>query len=191
MTEKAVSWWGSLHDGYLERFSSSQHDRTATLTLLIKHLADDAETGRGSHFEIRLTVVRAVNITAWESWGPLPAGDQPGWNEALLQGRMVSIEADDFAGSGLRVVDATVYETLAKDLIWPQVTFTEPDTRLQLLTLDVDGSESQELGDRGVAVIFDGVQIYREGAAITVEEFLALGESFWRKFRERAEQQKM
>jgi hypothetical protein len=104
---------------------------------------------------------------------------------------MVSVEADDFAASGLRIVDATVYETLAKELIWPQVTFTEPETRLQLLTLDVDGSESQELGDRGIAVIFDGVQIYREGDAITVEEFLALGESFWRKFRERPDQQKV
>jgi hypothetical protein len=191
MTDKVTSWWGSLHDGYLERFTTSAHDRTATLAVRIGHLADDPETGRGSHFEICLKVVRAVNITAWESWGPFPAGDQPGWNEALLHGRMVSIEADDFATSGLRITDATVYETLAKDLIWPQVTFTEPDTRLQLLTLDADGSESQELGDRGVAVIFSGVQIYREGEAITTEEFLALGESFWRKFRERAEQQKV
>jgi hypothetical protein len=110
VTEKAVSWWGSLHDGYLERFASSPHDRSATLAVRIDHLADDSGTGRGSHFDICLNVVRAVNITAWESWGPLPAGDQPGWNEALLQGRMISIEADDFAASGLRIVDATVYE---------------------------------------------------------------------------------
>jgi len=187
---EGTSWWASLHDGYPERFSSSRHDRTATLALLINHLADDVETGRGSHFELRLTVVRAVNIMAWESWGPLPAGDQRGWNEALLQGRMVSIDADDFGASGLRIVDATVFETVAKDLIWPRVTFTEPDTPLKLLTLDIDGSESETIGDRGIAVVFDGVEILREGSAITVEEFLALGESFWKKFRERAEQQK-
>jgi hypothetical protein len=59
------------------------------------------------------------------------------------------------------------------------------------LTLEVDGSESLEIGDRGIAVIFDELQIYREGEAITVEEFLSLGESFWRRFREQAGQQKV
>lgn len=185
LTDNVVSWWGSLHDGYLERFSSSRLDRTATLSVRIDHLADDAQTGRGAHFEIRLNVVRAVDITAWESWGPLPPEDPAGWNSALVRGRIISIEAEDFAASGLRITDATVYETAAKDLIWPQVTFTEPETRLQLLALDVDGSESAEFGDRGIAVVFDGVEIYREGNATTVEEFLALGEAFWRRFRGR------
>lgn len=109
----------------------------------------------------------------------------------MLQGRMVSIGADDFAGAGLRIADATVYETTARDLVWPQITFTEPDTPLRLLTLDIDGGESQDIGDRGMAVVFDGIQIRREGAAISVEEFLALGEAYWRRFQEQSQKQKV
>lgn len=191
MSDAAVSWWGSLHDGYLERFASSRQDRTATFSVCVHHLAEDSETGRGSRFEIELDTVRAVNITAWESWAPLPAQDEAGWKRAVLQGRMISIEADDFAATGLRIADATVYETTARELVWPQITFTEPETALRLLTLDIDASESENFGDRGIAIVFDGIQIRREGSAISVDDFLALGEAYWRRFQEQAARQKV
>lgn len=191
MTEGVVSWWGSLHDGYLERFVSSRIDRTATLSICVHHLAEDAGTWRGSHFEIQLDTVRTVNITARESWGPVPPEHPADWNRNMLQGRMVSIAVQDFAGSGLRIADATVHETVARDLIWPKITFTEPETPLRLLTLDIDGSESQSIGDRGIAVVFDGVQIRREGTPISVAEFLELGEDYWRRFQEQSRQQKV
>lgn len=191
MTDDSTSWWPSLHDGYLERFASSVDERTVTLAVRIDHLAEDPGSGWGSRFAIRLNVVRAVHVTAWEPWGALDTQDREAFNRALLQGRMVSIQVEDFAGSGLRITDATVYDSLAKDLVWPIATFTEPETALKLLTLNVDGSESEEIGDRGIAVIFDNAEVFREGRPLTAEEFLGLGESFWRKFRERAEQQEV
>lgn len=104
---------------------------------------------------------------------------------------MVSIEAADFAASGLRIADATVYKTTARELVWPQITFTEPETPLYLLTLDIDGSVSEEFGDRGIAIVFGGVQIRREGSVISVDEFLALGEAYWQRFQEQAVRQKV
>ena len=169
MISQSKSWWPSLHDGYLERFETSANEHTATLKVRISHLGD--ESGHGSHFEMRLTTVQAVHVDAWESRGD----------------RTVSIEADDFVDSGLRIVDAVVQDTQAGDLIWPRVN-AKPDTRVKLLTLDIDGSESTGIGDRGVAIVFSEVEILREGSAISPDDFIALGESYWQRFRDGAEQ---
>jgi hypothetical protein len=54
-----------------------------------------------------------------------------------------------------------------------------------MLTLDVDASESETIGDRSVAVVFEDVEILRDGKTITGHEFLALGRSYWERFQER------
>lgn len=75
---------------------------------------------------------------------------------------------------------------MAKDLAWPLVSFTESETPLKLLTVDVNGGESVDIEDRGIAVIFDYAEVFREGSPLTVETFIGLGETYWRKLRELA-----
>jgi len=63
MINESIPRWAPLHDAY-ERFTSSVCDRTVNLSVHIGHLPDDPQNGRGSRFEIRLSLVRGVHVAA-------------------------------------------------------------------------------------------------------------------------------
>jgi hypothetical protein len=184
MTEKVESWWPSLHDAELIAFSSDRSARSVTLNIKINNLAD--ASGIGADFSIALHVVRAVNVTKWESWTfpERPASD-PELMGRRDWGRMTSIDALDFKGPNLRVHDATVRTSTASNLAWPLVN-CPPETVVQLLTLDVDGAGS-ETGDVALAVVFEAIQVFRGGHALTVEELVALGRTYWAEWQRRNE----
>lgn len=176
-----MNWSISLHDGYLERFSTSRLDRTVTLSVRVDYLAHNEEAGYGSHFDLRFDGVQAVHVTEWEAGVSLDEAASAVINVGMLHGRIVSIAADDFVASGMRITEAAVSHMAASELLWPLPTFAPATTVVNLFTLDTDTSESEDLGDRALAIVFDNVAISREGSPMTEQEFLQLGESSWRK----------
>jgi hypothetical protein len=176
-----MNWSISLHDGYLERFSTSNPDRTVTLSVRVDYLADNEEAGDGSRFDLRFNGVQAVHVTEWEERTPLDEETPSAFDERMLQGRIVSIAADDFVASGMRITEAAVSTLVASELLWPLPTFAAATTLVNLFTLNTDSSEWEDAGDRALAIVFDNVDILRGGSRMTEQEFLQLGESSWRK----------
>jgi hypothetical protein len=159
--------WPSLHDAELVSFTSNLADRTATLDVRLDHLGDEA--GKGSWFRIVFHVVRAISAAKWQQW-PLP---DRGLSDPELMGRrdwgrMVSIELRNFVGPSLRIHDAALRRSFARELPWPMVN-CQPECALELLTLDIDGTGS-EIGSVALAIAFERINVLRDEKAIAVEE---------------------
>src|ERR1700751_5590325 len=127
-----VSWWPSLHDADLVRFTSDCSARTAAMDVRIEHLGDGA--GIGAAFSFVFQLVRAIHMARWEHWS-FP--ERPASDSELMGrrdwGRVVSVNTHDLKGPNLRIHDANLHSTTAAALPWPLLNCPS-DTPVQLLT---------------------------------------------------------
>jgi hypothetical protein len=180
--DSTESWWPILHDADLIRFTSDLSARTASLEVRIDHLGD--ASGKGSSFSVVFYVVRAIGAAKWEPWA-LPDRElsDPERMGRRDWGRMVSLAPRDLSGPSLRIVDAALKVSSSEDLSWP--TFHCKSGRsVQLLTLDIDGTGS-ETGALELSIVFERVEVLRDGEPITIDDFVTVGESYWEHWAER------
>jgi hypothetical protein len=99
-------------------------------------------------------------------------------------GKFVSFELLDFEDPDATVLNASLH-TLSQEGVWPPVLGRER-SECEMLTLLV---ESAKRGYFHIAIVFEAVEIFRDGKPIDLSDFKAIGTRYWEAFPSRSQSQ--
>ncbi len=177
------SLWDALHDGDLLSIESDLLARTVTLRFDVDYVRDFHHLPEGTQFVIivnGVASVRSLRSVPWPGGCPIPPGTPNEQQRIMIseyhrKWREESQSWNDFEqliSDGLEVSNATLGR--GSDAIALQ------------LGLMVGGDFYVEAYIRG-----DGATFHVGEKRVTLEEFFALGEAYWKAFSERAEKRQL
>jgi hypothetical protein len=184
VSDEEVSLWECLHDGSLESLSSDALDRSMILVVDVPYLWSFHSLPDTARFRLVLEGVSEVEALRFVPWpGDLVIPEGSSWKDSeairaayFEKGRLESIEWPDVAG---RLLKTDEYEISQATLAFRGI-----DSMLTLHLLNDDRSDFPEIRiTAGRVRFFLGSE--RE---LSRQEFLELGEAYWRAFAERSPQ---
>ncbi len=172
-----VSLWEVLHDGWIVNLRSERLTRTLTLELDVDHVRDFNHLPEGTLFKLVLSGVGFAAAVRWESWtgdSTLPDGMTTEENSAFYKdlgrkGRDVSISWSDLESS-----PESTFEVLQAEIAFGKLDAVALSLYLQ--------NWDQDLVCIEVFVKAESIACSVGDQPATLEQFLALGEGFWRAF---------
>ncbi len=182
VSDELISLWDSLHDGSLESLSSDTLDRSITLVVDVPYLWSFHSFPSTARFRLILegvSEVQAFRLVPWPGDLVIPEGSSWEDSEAIRarhfeKGRLESVEWRDVAR---RLLKTDEYE-----ISHATIAIREHDD--EILTMELlkdDRSDSPTIRITAERMRF----FLGSERELSRQEFLELGEAYWRAFAER------
>jgi hypothetical protein len=179
----AESFWDSLHDADLKLVTSDRLLRTVRLEFDVRHLLDFHNLPEDLRFVLLLEGVKSARITQsvpWPGEFSVPKGVSREEEHKLIVDYQSKWREESFSWSEFETCLISGHTAVVLDA----ESVNGPDAGFALrLVLQVDGDTYTELFLRAERLTIAN----SEGEAMSLEEFLKLGESYWEAFAARGE----
>jgi hypothetical protein len=180
-TNEEVSLWECLHDGPLESVTSDMLARSMTILVDVPYVWKFHQMPSETRFRLVLEGVRVIEAFQFAAWpGELVKPEGVSWEESER------LRHEHYKKGRLESID---WQILAQKLEHPEeyeisnATITESNTGTVILMLQLT-DYSRDFPE--IRVTAEKLRTFLNADhELTLEEFLALGEAYWKAFSER------